>query len=164
MSETELKKHRCCFTGHRPSKLGMTERQLRPLLEDAIRQAIGDGFTTYITGMAQGTDLIAAEIVLRLQEQDPRLKLICALPHPGFGLHWGGGWTERFKSVLARADLERTICPSFSYASYQTRNEWMVNHSSLVIAVFNGEAGGTRNTLEYARKRNVPCRIIQPEK
>lgn len=160
MNQAELRKHRCCFTGHRPDKLKISEERLAVLLEDEIRRAIGNGFTTYITGMAKGTDLVAAEIVLRLREQDKRLKLICALPHPGFGLHWGGGWTERFQRVLAQADLERTICSSFSYASYQARNEWMVRHSGLVIAVFNGERGGTKNTLDYARKIDVPSIII----
>ena len=93
MDQNELRKHRCCFTGHR---LNITEEELRRLLETEIRRAIARGFTTFITGMAMGTDLVAAEIVLRLREQNRRLKLICALPHPGFGLHWGGGWTERF--------------------------------------------------------------------
>lgn len=160
MSEAELRKHRCCFTGHRPSKLRMTEQQLRPLLEETICQAIQDGFTTFITGMAKGTDLVAAEIVLRLREQDERLKLICALPHPGFGLHWSGGWTERFQRVLTASDLARCVCPAFSYASYQIRNKWMVDHSGLVIAVYNGESGGTKNTLDYAKKIGVPCVVI----
>ena len=91
MDEAELRKHRCCFTGHRPDKLNVKEEELRRLLEMEIRRAIARGFTTFITGMAVGTDLVAAEIVLRLREQNQRLKLICALPHPGFGLHWGGG-------------------------------------------------------------------------
>ena len=160
MNETELRKHRCCFTGHRPGKLKMPEKQLVKLLEAEIIRAIDSGHTTFITGMAKGVDLIAAEIVLRLQKHDPRLKLICALPHPGFGQHWGGGWTERFQRVLAEADLERTICPAFSYGSYQTRNEWMVRHSDMVIAVFNGELGGTKNTLDFAKRSGVPCVII----
>lgn len=160
MSEAELRKHRCCFTGHRPSKLKIPEVKLAALLEAEIKRAITNGFTTYITGMAKGVDLIAAEIVLRLRERDDRLKLICALPHPGFGQHWDGGWTERFQWVLAQADLNRTICPSFSNASYQARNEWMVRHSALVIAVFNGEPGGTKNTLDFAQKSNVPCVVI----
>ena len=112
MSESELRKHRCCFTGHRPEKLTMPEEQMAALLETEIKRAIDRQYTTFISGMAKGTDLVAAEIVLRLREQDKRLKLICALPHPGFGLHWGGGWTERFQTVLAQADLERTISPS----------------------------------------------------
>lgn len=160
MSETELRKHRCCFTGHRPNKLKIPKKKLAKLLEAEIRLAIDGGYTTFITDMAKGVDLVAAEIVLRLRQEDPRLKLICALPHPGFGQHWGGGWTERFQQVLARADLARTICPSFSYASYQVRNEWMVRHSGLVIAVFNGERGGTKNTLDFAQKSGVPCVVI----
>lgn len=150
--------------GHRPEKLMIPEARLALLLEGEIRKAVAKGFTTYITGMAKGTDLVAAEIVLRLREQDDRLKLICALPHPGFGLRWGGGWTERFQKVLTAADLARTICPSFSYADYQVRNEWMVDHSSLVIGVFNGERGGTKNTLDYARSVGVPCVVIREEK
>lgn len=160
MDQSELRKHRCCFTGHRPEKLTVSEQRLTQLLEAEIRSAIDGGFTTYITGMAKGVDLIAAEIVLRLRARDERLRLICALPYPGFGLRWGGGWTERFQSVLARADAQRTICPGFSYAAYQARNEWMVRHAGLVIAVFNGERGGTKNTLDFARKCGVPCVIV----
>ncbi len=160
MSESELRKHRCCFTGHRPEKLKISEQRLAELLEAEIKRAIEQGFITFISGMAKGTDVVAAEIILRLRERDSRLKLICALPHPGFGLHWGGGWTERFQRVLAQADLTRTICPSFSYASYQARNEWMCRHAGLVIAVYNGERGGTKNTLDYAERIGVPCVII----
>lgn len=160
MDEKELRKHRCCFTGHRPEKLAIPERQMAKLLEMEIQKAIDKQFTTFISGMARGADIVAAEIVLRLRAQDERLKLICALPHPGFGLHWGGGWTDRFQSVLAQADLARTICPSFSYASYQARNKWMCRHAGLVIAVFNGERGGTKNTLDYAQKIGVPCVMI----
>jgi uncharacterized phage-like protein YoqJ len=164
MTEMELREQCCCFTGHRPEKLSISENQLALLLEAEIRKAVGSGFTTYITGMAKGTDIVAGEIVLRLREQDDRLKLICVLPHPGFGLHWGGGWTERSQRILAAADETRCVSSESSYHSYQIRNEWMVDHSGLVIAVYTGEAGGTRNTLKYARKKNVPCRIIEPEK
>ena len=160
MSETELRKHRCCFTGHRPEKLKLSELELAARLEAEIGQAIGGGYTIFITGMAKGTDLVAAEIVLRLRERDSRIKLIAALPYPDFGLHWSGGWTERFQAVLSAADLKRCICPRFSYSAYQARNEWMVNHSGLVIAVFSGERGGTKNTLDFAEKKQVPCVII----
>lgn len=160
MGEKELRKHRCCFTGHRPEKLTVSEERLAALLEAEIRKAIGQEFTTFITGMAKGTDLIAAEIVLRLREEDPRLRLVAALPYPNFGQRWGGGWSERFQRVLSAADQIECVCPCSSWASYQLRNEWMVNHSALVIAAFNGESGGTKNTLDFARKQRVPCVVI----
>lgn len=97
MNET----HRCCFTGHRPEKLKTTEERLEMLLKKEIKKAVAGGFTTFITGMAKGTDIVAGKIVLHLREQDDQFKLICTLPYPGFGLHWGGGWTEGFEQVLA---------------------------------------------------------------
>lgn len=44
MSEEELRKKRCCFTGHRPEKLHLPEEQIKSLLSEAIKQAIHDGF------------------------------------------------------------------------------------------------------------------------
>ena len=160
MDKETQREHRCCFTGHRPEKLTISEARLAELLEAEIKKAIDRQFTTFITGMAKGTDLIAAEIVLRLREEDPRLRLVAALPYPNFGQRWGGGWSERFQRVLSTADQIECVCPCSSWASYQLRNEWMVNHSALVIAAFNGESGGTKNTLDFARKQRVPCVVI----
>ena len=56
---------------------------------------------------------------------------------------------------MKKADLKRFICVKYSKACFQIRNEWMVNHSSCVIAVYNGETGGTRNTIAYANKNKV---------
>ena len=54
--EEELRLHRCCFTGHRPEKLSGSEQYIKKELEAAIRQAIRDGFVTFISGMARGVD------------------------------------------------------------------------------------------------------------
>ena len=71
-NEKELRKHRCCFTGHRPEKLHKPEEQIKKDLEKAILQAVDDGFVTFISGMARGVDIWAAEIVLRLRESNPQ--------------------------------------------------------------------------------------------
>ena len=83
MSE-ELRLHRCCFTGHRPDKMELGEKEIKPLLEKAIDEAIANGYVTFITGMAMGTDIWAAEIVLERKKRNQDLHLICALPHPNF--------------------------------------------------------------------------------
>jgi len=74
MHEQELRKHRCCFTGHRPEKLNISEEQLCVRLGQEIDQAIEDGFTTFISGMAKGVDICAAELVLKRRVSDARLK------------------------------------------------------------------------------------------
>lgn len=66
-----------------------------------------------------------------------------------------------FRYLLASADLAKYVCNGYSPACFQIRNEWMVNHSARVIAVFNGEKGGTQNTMDYAVKIGVPVVRIE---
>ena len=63
--------------------------------------------------------------------------------------------------LIASADLVKTICPEYSEAAYQVRNQWMVDRSSKCIAVYNGTAGGTRNTIQYARKNKVFVKYLK---
>lgn len=161
MSETEKRKRRACFTGHRPEKLRFAEDAVRTILGNAIDAAIANGFVTFISGMARGVDIWAAEIVLERKMSNPDLRLICALPHPDFERSWRDSWQQRYKEILARADLVKTICPAFSMTSYQRRNEWMVDHSAQVIAIYNGATGGTRNTIEYAERHGIHVEVYR---
>lgn len=157
--ETELRKHRCCFTGHRPEKLSISEKELENLLQEEIRNAIADGFTTFISGMARGADILAAELVLKERQTNPKLRLICALPFQGFGDNWSQKWRDRRNAILHQADLIQSICSGFSYSSYQRRNEWMVDHSARMIAIYNGSSGGTKNTIQYAQQKGISVLI-----
>jgi len=155
MTESEKRMHRCCFTGHRPEKLTASERDIKRALEKEIRQAIADDMTVFISGMARGVDIWAAEIVLELRKAGMPLRLICASPYEGFEKSWSAEWQQRYNTILAEADLVRFICKGYSRACFQIRNEWMVDHSNRVIAVYNGEKGGTKNTIEYANRHGV---------
>ena len=159
-TETELRKHRCCFTGHRPEKLSRTERAIKSDLKKEIKLAIKDGYTVYLTGMARGTDLWAAEIVLALRKRNKDLKLICAVPYEGFELRWSEHWQNLYRKMLAEADLVKVIGNGYHPSIFQIRNEWMVDRSSRVIAVYNGQPGGTRNTICYADRHSIPVRSI----
>ena len=58
--------------------------------------------------------------------------------------------------------MVRYICPAYETWAYQMRNEWMVDRSSRVIAVYNyGVEGGTKNTVEYAWSNSVPVVVIK---
>lgn len=156
MTESEKRKRRCCFTGHRPEKLSVTEEDIKRELKKEIRLAIADGFNVFITGMAPGVDIWAAEIILELREQeDLRLKLIAASPHPGFENRWSMDWQKRYAAIMAKADYIKEVCAHYSRGVYQIRNEWMVDHSARVIAVWNGTPSGTKNTVVYAKKQGV---------
>ena len=156
--EKELRKGRCCFTGHRPEKLKQSEAALYGMLKAEIEQAIKDGFTVFISGMARGVDIWAAEIVLELQREGYPLRLICALPYDGFGDRWSFQWREKYNRILNEADLVRVICKGYHKGCFHIRNEWMVDHSARVIALYTGEPGGTRNTINYAEKSGIEVR------
>lgn len=158
MTEQEMRRHRCCFTGHRPEKLTQPEDVIVAGLENEILNAIADGFTTFISGMARGVDIWAAEIILRIRSEGHPIRLICASPFEGFERSWSPDWQKRYKVVLKEADLVKYICPEYSRACFQIRNEWMVDHSARVIAVYNGERGGTKNTIDYAKKCGLEIR------
>ncbi len=159
-SQQELRRHRCCFTGHRPQYLKRPQEEIQVDLEKAIREAIGEGYTTFISGMAKGTDIIAGEIVCRLKADDPRLKLIAAVPFAGYEDLWGPHWKNRYKALLEKADYVKYVAPGYRPEVFDLRNRWMVDKSAKVIAVFNGKSSGTMNTIRYARERRVPVKSL----
>jgi len=161
MTQQEMKLHRCCFTGHRPEKLFLVDKEIIRELEREIELAIENGFTTFITGMARGVDIWAAEIVLKLRKKNKELHLICASPYEGFETRWSRDWQNRYKKVMEKADLVKYISNKYTPSCLRIRNEWMVNHSNRVISVYNGKAGGTRNTINYAKAKHVSVFIIE---
>ena len=156
MTEAENRKHRVCFTGHRPEKLNRDEQAIRKDLKVAISEAIDDGMNVFISGMARGVDIWAAQIVLDLRNKGADVKLICACPYDGFENSWSQEWQRQYRDILSEADLVKYICKGYSRSCFQIRNEWMVDHASKVIAVYNGEKGGTKNTIDYANRVGVP--------
>ena len=67
----EDKRITCCFTGHRPAKLsfGYDEEspdclRLKVRLLSLIDKMRMKGVTSFLSGMAQGVDIIAAEAVI----------------------------------------------------------------------------------------------------
>ena len=88
------------------------------------------------------------------------IKLMCACPYVGFETGWNQDWQRQYKEILAAADFVKYVCEDYCRSCFQIRNEWMVNHAARVIAVFNGEKSGTKNTIDYAAKVGVPIVCI----
>ena len=154
-AEQELRKHRCCFTGHRPEKLHQSPLEVQQWLSEQIQTAMREGFVTFITGMAMGVDIWAGEQVLRMRDNDPRIHLIAIAPWPGFASRWNEEWKKRYDALLQAADIVRYASRSYDSSVFTKRNEWMVDHSARVIACYNGAEGGTKETIEYALRQGV---------
>lgn len=161
MTKTEKRMQQVCFTGHRPEKLTRHEKAIKKDLEKEIRQAVAGGLNVFITGMARGVDIWAAQIVLMLRDEGYDVKLMCVCPYEGFERSWNQEWQKAYREILAAADFVKYVCEGYNRTCFQARNEWMVNHSARVIAVFNGEKSGTKNTIDYAMKVGVPVVCIE---
>ena len=84
------------FTGH---------RTYRGAAADALRRTVGElyarGFRNFLSGMAVGFDLAAAEAVLELRERAPGVRLVAAVPFRGQEMRFSPADRERFRRVLA---------------------------------------------------------------
>ena len=77
------------------------------------------------------------------------------MPHPNFDSRRSLAEKMRFNKIIKKSDLVKEINDHYFTGCYQVRNEWMVERSNLVIAVFNGQKSGTKNTIVYAKKHNI---------
>lgn len=165
----DTRQETCCFTGHRPAKLPwrLDEEDPRCLalkrrLEDAVEAAFETGKRHFICGMAMGCDLYFGEIVVGLRERHPGMILEAAIPCAGQADGWGRELRERYDRLLAACDLETMIQERYSPVCMQRRDRYMVDRSSLLIAVYNGTPGGTRYTVQYAMSRGLDIVDLPP--
>ncbi|AZU61053.1 SLOG family protein [Neobacillus mesonae] len=156
-----------CFTGHRPNKLGgynennPTMLSIKRRLDNAITQAIKAGYTDFVSGMALGVDMIAAEIVLSKKKENGNIRLIAAIPFEGQEGKWPKPSQERWQRIVAQSDEIIYVCePGYAAWKMQKRNMWMVDHSQAVIAVWDGTKGGTGNCVDYAEKAKHMPKIV----
>ena len=161
LPEQEKRKYRCAFTGHRPEKVDGCEARIIVSLRNEILKAIDDGYHVFLTGMSRGVDLWAADIVIELRKHNKDLKLMCVIPFEGMEDNWPVDWKKHYNMVLKQADWVQVLSDRYSRDVYLRRNQWLVNHSSRLIAVFNGEPSGTGNTIQYAREQGIPIQMIE---
>jgi len=136
---------------------------LKRKVYDAVESAYDEGMRHFICGMARGSDFYFAEAVLELRRVREDVTLEAAVPFPGQADGWPEADRGRWRSILAQCDLETLVQEHYTVGCMQRRNRYMVDHSALVIAVYDGAGGGTRRTLEYALSQQVPFLDISPE-
>ena len=161
----------CCFTGHRPQSLpfGFNEQderciKLKRLLREEIeRQITEEGVTHFISGMAIGVDMYAAEIVLELKAKYPQITLESAIPCETQAVKWSSVLRERYYLIASKCDKATTIQRHYTADCMHKRNRYMVDASDTVIAVWDGRPGGTGKTVAYAESEGKTVILINPK-
>ncbi len=161
----------CCFTGHRPQALGWKQKEpdlRRILMEERlaleVERAYQLGYRHFITGMARGSDLLAAEAVLRAKLLHPDIRLEAAVPCKDQTQHWTPAELAQYERILAQCDQAPDYLPDYDEGCMMRRNRYMVAKSSRIIAVYNGRTnGGTKKTLLLAVEEGLDIVILDPE-
>lgn len=153
--------YKCCFTGYRPAKFPFALSKNNPdyvKFENSIVQGIiklaDEGCTEFYTGMAMGFDIIAAEMVMLLKkiEKFSHIRLVCVLPFENQGDSFNDYWKKKYYDILKEADEKIILNKSYHTGCYQVRNKYMVDNCDYVFTWYDGQSGGTRNTIDYAIK------------
>jgi uncharacterized phage-like protein YoqJ len=162
-----------CFSGHRYYTAG-AEEEAR--LSRAVEAALADGYRTFISGLAPGFDLAAAEAVVRLrgelreelggefrgraqgntQWRHVDIRLVAAVPFPGQQRGYSPVDRVRYETLIAAADEVRVLAAGYSHGCYFRRDDWMVERSGRIICWYDGEgSSGTRYTVRRALARGL---------
>ena len=161
MTEQEKRLHRCCFAGHRPEGILLSEATAKDWLRYQIQQAIAANYTTFITGMGMGVDIWAAQIVIELRAANPSIHLIAVEPYPSFAAKWSEEWRSAYQEVITKADLVKRISQRYTPDAINNRLYWIVDHSSRLIAIYNGTKGYTGSFVNYAQAQGLEI-ILYP--
>lgn len=152
----------CAFSGHRPHKLPENGDEksnqimlCKHFLFSEIDRAVADGYREFLCGMAMGTDLWCAEIVLSLRRSRPQISLHAVLPWRTQAADWPRDWQLRYCAALEQADEVTALSEYYYKGCFLVRNQFLVSHASRLIALCTAGRGGTGETLRMAQKAGL---------
>ena len=157
------KKTAACVSGYRPEKFSFSLSEanselafLQERLDRAVHEAIIQGTRTFLCGMAQGFDLLAGEVVLKhkLRSID-KISLIAVAPYENQHKSWNSFWQGKYIRLANQADFLLFMQPFYTPFCFHQRNRFMVQHSQMLICYYNGQEGGTMQTVELARRQGM---------
>lgn len=152
-----------CGSGHRPQKFVTPDYSWDEVCHDMWHLAYSaleklPRETIIISGMAVGWDMELCCVAQYLH-----IPVWAYVPFRGQESKWGNWSKERYHKLLDKCE-KVVICSEGGYYPWkmQVRNECMVNDSDVVLALWNGESGGTGNCIKYANQEDTPIWNVYP--
>ena len=138
------------FTGHR------LYREQNAKLKEAIVRLYNDGYRTFMSGMAEGFDLAAAECVLELKQSYGDIKLICVVPFEGHRTTIQSSQRLRDDAICLAADEVITLEQNYHHGVYNLRNDYLVDKADAIVCYYSGlKRSGTGYTVTKAIKKMI---------
>ena len=165
----------CAITGHRPQRFKFKYNEhyklcakIKKALSAEIKNLCQQGVRTFWVGGSMGVDTWAAEIILELKKQKgfEDIQLCVALPFPAFKERFDAKQQTRLRDILLACDEQVILSEHESEKAYRIRNEYMVDHADVLVAVYDDDRSirsGTQMTVGYAKKKRLPIILIHPD-
>jgi len=142
----------CMFTGHRVLP---GEPWLAEALKTAVIRAASEGTGLFLSGGAMGFDLLAADTVLKLRGQFPRIALQMVLPCRDQDRFFPQDARREYHRILSQADRVTWLADDYYSGCMQARNRAMADLSRTCICYLKSNRGGTAYTVAYARGKGL---------
>lgn len=149
------------FTGYRTAKIFKSSSspniigEIFNKLEISIISLYEQGYNTFITGMSEGFDMIAAEVVLNLKSKNSGIKLIAAIPYANQNSEYSKSDKNRYDNILSYCDEVFYISENYQDRVFLDRNDFMINNSMALICYYDGQRGGTMYTYNRAVAKDL---------
>ena len=144
------------LTGHRPERLGYDKEDFCKTewisLIDWLQYSVKlNKITDMYCGMADGCDIAYGITAIELKLEGYQVKLHCVLPCKNYNS------SNRWYKVLKECSDEWIeLSDDFYKGCDNVRDQYMVDHSDLLFAVWDGnKSGGVWSTIRKGRKKNV---------
>lgn len=139
------------FSGHRKYSTEDCSR-----LEGIVEQLYNEGYDTFMSGMAAGFDLAAAECVIALKKYLPNLKLECVIPFKGHISTLSSADQERYTAICRQADIVTTLASERHPKVYFDRNDYLIESADAMICYYSGKRrSGTGYTVTKGLKKGL---------
>lgn len=157
----------CVITGHRPTRFKFKYNEkdkrcqrIKKCLQEQLIRLYHQGVRCFWVGGAMGVDMWAAELLLRMKEQQAYqdVELCLALPFEGYNADWDDWHRKRMDFICRYAEKVLVLGEMPSSESYKKRNYYMVEQAGHMIAVYDNAhnmRSGTQQTVNYAKKKGL---------
>ena len=149
-----------CFTGHRFLPPEQREAIAGKTAHDVLANA---GYRTFLCGGALGFDTLAERLVIEARKTRPSLRLILALPCRDQTGNWQKLPKETSRELLREYQELKGLADGIVYVNdfyfdgcMRDRNRYMVEHSSFLVAYYDGSfKSGAGQTVRMAKRAGL---------
>lgn len=126
-----------------------------------------NGVTDFYSDCEVGASMWGAELVLRLMQKYPQIRLFCVLPYEEQAKKWTPEQRERYYTILEKSTYNRLISTRYTGDCRSRCNRYLVDHAGFVIAVYENcevpQLEPAAHFISYARKKGRGIITIDPD-